>query len=256
MTRTIAFVQARSSSSRLPGKVLADLGGKPLILSMIERVSRARKLDGIVLVTSDDPSDNDLASCVATAGTPVFRGALDDVLSRFHEAAVAHPADHYVRLTGDCPLIDPAIIDAVSSLHHMQESDYCSNVAPPTFPDGMDVEIFTASLLKRAHVEATQPVEREHVSYWMYSVAAPGLRIANYRSLIDCSHVRLTVDYPDDLAFVRALWSRLDDPLTGDLFDLLRLLQAGSAEIENLHERNEGLSSMLAKQYSDTEDGE
>lgn len=249
MNRTLGFIQARSSSSRLPGKVLADIGGRPLIVSMIERVRRARNLDGIILVTSDDASDDALADCVTAAGTPVFRGALDDVLTRFHDAAIAHPADHYVRLTGDCPLIDPAVIDAVVDIHRARRSDYCSNVAPPTFPDGMDVEIFTAALLHRAHAEAQLPVEREHVSYWMYTVAAPQLRMANYSLLADCSHVRLTVDYPDDLDLVRRILTQLDTPVTADLFDILRLLQTDAAlGAANPHARNEGLASMLAAQ--------
>ena len=256
MNRTLAFIQARSSSSRLPGKVLADLGGRPLILSMIERVRLARNLDGIVLVTSEDTSDDALADCVAATGTSVFRGALDDVLARFRDAAVAHPADHYVRLTGDCPLIDPAVIDAVVDLHRAQRSDYCSNVAPPTFPDGMDVEIFTAALLHRAHAEARQPVEREHVSYWMYTVAAPQLRMANYSLLSDCSHVRLTVDYPDDLELVRRIWALLDIPVTADLFDILRLLQADPMlGAVNPHVRNEGLTSMLTAQAAAATEG-
>ncbi|MDI1325511.1 MAG: glycosyltransferase family protein [Brevundimonas sp.] len=249
MTRTLAFIQARCSSRRLPGKVLADLGGRPMILSMIDRVARAQHLDGIVLVTSEDESDDELAACVEAQGTPVFRGALDDVLARFHGAATAYPADHYVRLTGDCPLMDPTLIDAVINLHHAQGTDYCSNVAPPTFPDGMDVEVFTSALLRRAHAEARMPVEREHVSYWMYTTAAPQLRMANHSFLGDCSHIRLTVDYPDDLDLVRTLWSRLDAPLTADLFDLLRLLQADSTlRATNPHLRNEGLVTMPPEQ--------
>lgn len=245
MSRTLAFIQARCSSSRLPGKVLVDLGGRPLILSMIERARHARSIDEIILVTSDDTSDDELANCVQAAGTRVFRGALEDVLTRFHDAAVAHPADHYVRLTGDCPLIDPAVIDAVIDLHHAQRCDYCSNTAPPTFPDGMDVEIFTAALLHRAHDEARRPIEREHVSYWMYSVAAPQLRMANYSLFADCSHLRLTVDHPDDLDLVRSIWAKLATPETADLFDILRLLQANPAlAAANPHVRNEGLSSM------------
>lgn len=246
MTRTAAFIQARMSSSRLPGKVLQPLGGMPMILYMAQRVARARLLDDVVVLTSTHHSDDVLADTVTAAGLKVFRGDLDDVLKRFADAAQAVDADEIVRLTGDCPLMDPALVDAVLALRREQSADYASNVAPPNFPDGMDVECFTRSVLARAHSEAVRPSEREHVTLWMRS-ADVALRRANLAGAADLSSLRLTVDYADDLALVRRLvdgFGRLTD---FDLFDILRALwQIPGARDLNAHQRNEGLARSLA----------
>lgn len=243
MSRTLAFVQARMSSSRLPGKVLADLGGQPMIGYMLARVRRARLLDGVVLVTSTDASDDPLAEAVAGMGIAVHRGSLDDVLGRFGGAAQAFGGDVIVRLTGDCPLIDPDVIDAVLALREATGADYASNVDPPTFPDGLDVECFTRAALDRALAEATQPAEREHVTLWMRSAAA-GLARANHTGLVDASHLRLTVDYADDLGVVRSLVAReAASARPFDLFDLMRALDADQTLANaNRHARNEGLA--------------
>ena len=248
MSRTLAFIQARMSSSRLPGKVLELLQGEPLIVYMARRAARARRLDGVVVVTSTDPSDDALAAACAQASMAVFRGDLNDVLKRYAEAAEEHDAGVIVRLTGDCPLIDPVVIDAVIALRQAQGADYASNVDPPSFPDGLDVECFTRATLDHAAHRAALASEREHVTLWMRSAAA-GLRRANHRALVDLSHLRLTVDYPDDLALVRALLLRLSDKPSFDLFDVLRELsaQAGLTEL-NQHSRNEGLARSLAEE--------
>src|SRR5271154_5883802 len=138
------------SSTRLPGKVLMPLAGAPMILRQIERVERASRIDRLVLAASVDPPDDDLASAVARAGVAVHRGPLDDVLARFIGALDAHgPADHVVRLTGDCPLADPAVIDA--TIDHVIGAAYGSNPPPRrTFPKGLDVEVMTAAALRDA----------------------------------------------------------------------------------------------------------
>lgn len=242
MSRTVALIQARMSSSRFPGKVIAELGGRPMIRFMVDRVRRARRLDGVVVVTSTDASDDALVEALAATDVAVFRGSLHDVLERYGQAAEAANADVVVRLTGDCPLIDPTIIDAVVELRESSGADYCSNVAPPTFADGLDVECFTRAALDRARHEARQPAEREHVTPWMRSPAAE-LRIANLAGLVDTSHLRLTVDYPDDLEMVRAVVARLDDDRPAfDHFDILRCLAAERALLTlNRHDRNEGM---------------
>lgn len=247
MTRTVAFIQARMSSSRLPGKVLADLGGQPLISYMISRVRRARRIDAMALVTSTDASDDLLAAAVAAMGVAVHRGSLDDVLGRFGGAAQALGGDVIVRLTGDCPLIDPGVIDAVLALREAAGADYASNVDPPTFPDGLDVECFTRAALDRALAQAKEPAEREHVTLWMRSAAA-GLVRANHEGIVDASHLRLTVDYPDDLAVVRRLVEcERAAARPFDLFDLLRALDADRALADaNRHARNEGLASPVS----------
>lgn len=248
MTRCTAFIQARMSSTRFPRKVLEPIAGEPSIVYMARRVERARAVHAVVVVTSTDPTDDALAQALQDAGIGCFRGALDDVLRRFADAATAHPAQVYVRLTGDCPLIDPHVIDEVVAAREGSGADYASNVDPPTYPDGLDVECFTAAALRRAHAEAHAPAEREHVTLWMRSAAA-ALRRVNHRAIADFSALRLTVDYPDDLHAVRSLVERLPPDGRFDLYDILRVLSAERHIGElNVHGRNEGLATSLARQ--------
>lgn len=245
MTATIAFIQARMSSSRFPGKVLEPLQGEPMIAFMAKRVAKARTLDQVAVITSLDRSDDAIVSVCTEARLPVFRGSLDDVLLRYAEAAAAFDAETIVRLTGDCPLADPAVIDMVVSAHLDAAADYSSNVDPPTFPDGMDVECFTRAVLDRASREATLSPQREHVTLWMRAPEV-ALKRVNVRAIADLTHVRLTVDYPDDLEAVRRIVQAASG-LEFDLFDILRVL-TNEPEIgrTNRHDRNEGLAKSLA----------
>jgi spore coat polysaccharide biosynthesis protein SpsF (cytidylyltransferase family) len=211
------------SSTRLPGKVLAPLHEKPMILYMAQRVARARRLDGFVVVTSTDPSDDVLAATLASASIPVFRGSLHDVLKRYFDAAAEYEADEIIRLTADCPLIDPAIIDAVVDARRAANADYASNVDPPRYPNGLDVECFTREALQRAHLHATRQPEREHVTLWMRGEHA-ALHRVNLHAVADLSDLRLTVDYPDDLEVVRRITAHETPDRPLDLFDMLRVL--------------------------------
>ena len=243
--KTVALIQARMSSSRFPGKVLADLSGRPMISFMVERVRRANSVDLAAVITSADPSDDALAATMTERSIPVFRGELDDVLNRYAGAAEAYGADVIVRLTGDCPLIDARVIDEVVEWRAASDSDYCSNVAPPTYADGLDVECFTRAVLKRAQREARKAAEREHVTLWMRSDAS-GLERANVVALVDSAHLRLTVDYPDDLALVRRIVEHHHGGSDFDQYDILRYLDADRALLGiNRHERNEGLKASL-----------
>lgn len=255
MSSTIAFIQARMSSSRFPGKVLEPILGVPSILYMTRRARVARRLDNVVVVTSIDTSDDPLVTMLVEAGVPVYRGDLHDVLKRYVGAANEYAADEVVRLTGDCPLIDPSIIDAVIDARRAGEADYASNIDPPTFPDGLDCECFTRAALERANAEATTDSEREHVTLWMRSAAAR-LRRASYSGLVDASRLRLTVDYPDDLAAVRRLVGLMPSP-EFDFYDLLRVLVTNPDIIAlNPHARNEkiakpvGLTGQAIQEYS------
>jgi spore coat polysaccharide biosynthesis protein SpsF (cytidylyltransferase family) len=246
MSRTVAFIQARMSSSRFPGKVLEPLAGVPLILFMARRAQRARSLDQVAVVTSTDASDDALVAVAERAALPLFRGSLHDVLARFASAARHFDADEVVRLTGDCPLIDPATIDAVVSVRREQRADYASNIDPPTYPDGLDVEAFSRAALERAQREARLPSQREHVTLWMRDAAA-ALHRVNVRNVVDCSRLRLTVDYPDDLYAVRRVVERLPHAADADLFDILRVLATTPDILSyNAHARNEGLQKSLA----------
>jgi len=247
MKKTAALIQARMSSTRFPGKVLEPLAGRPSIVFMVERARRAQSLDAVVVVTSTDASDDPLAATLSRHGIECFRGDLHDVLARYHVAAQQSGATTVVRLTGDCPLVDPALVDAVVAARLADRADYASNVDPPTFPDGLDIECFSSEALRRAFQEASAPAEREHVTPWMRS-AASGLRRTNLRGLADLSHLRLTVDYPDDLTVVRRVvdhCSRRNAHF--DLYDVLRCLAAEPELMElSRHARNEGFAKSAA----------
>ncbi|HMF14076.1 MAG TPA: NTP transferase domain-containing protein, partial [Gemmataceae bacterium] len=148
--RTVAVVQARMGSSRLPGKALADLAGRPVLWHVVQRVQRARRADEVVVATSTSPADDPIDYFCTRAGIPVFRGSEIDVLDRVYQAARERPADAVVRITGDCPLIDPAVIDRVLENYAGGDYDYVSNVIHYTYPDGMDVEVLSMMALARA----------------------------------------------------------------------------------------------------------
>lgn len=244
--RTVGVIQARMSSSRLPGKALMDLGGMPLLAFMVERVARATSLDDIIIATSTHPSDDPLDTAMTKLGRCVFRGSLDDVLARFVGAAEASSADIIVRMTGDCPLIDPELIDLVVAAIKDGLGTYASNSSPPSYPDGLDCEAFTAELLMRAHREARRPSEREHVTPFM---RLPGkAQCAVISSAIDLSALRWTVDYVDDLELVRKMVEGLGrQAILADRFDYLRVFeQLGHSALRHRHDRNEGYLASLA----------
>ncbi len=203
----LALLQARMSSRRLPGKVLKPILGKPMILHQIDRIRRARLIEELVLVTSTDASDDELATACQDYGVSVFRGNLDDVLDRFYQAAVGADADHIVRLTGDCPLADPAVIDQVIRLHLDGNFDYTSNAHPPTMPDGLDVEIFRFQELANAWRATNEKYDREHVTAWIYHRAECSL--GNLENIPDLSALRWTVDEPEDFEFVRNVYEAI-----------------------------------------------
>ena len=205
----LAILQARMSSSRLPGKVLAPVLGEPMIGRQIERVGRARSIDRLVVATSDDPSDDPLAAYVERLGAPVFRGSLQDVLGRFTAAADAFgPAEHIVRLTADCPLTDPTVIDACVALHLETGADYTTNGQQRTYPVGLDVEALPAAALATADREASDPYDREHVTAFLYR-RPERFKLAHLRQAVDRSALRWTVDHPADLEFVRRVYEAL-----------------------------------------------
>lgn len=241
MPETVALIQARMSSSRLPGKVLAELGGKPMICFMVDRVARAQSVDQIAVVTSEDPSDDVLVETLAAHGVETIRGPLDDVLARYALAAERFSATTFLRLTGDCPLIDPQLIDQVVELKRARGLDYASNIDPPGFADGMDIECFSREALFRAHVQAQKQPEREHVTLWMRE-AENELERANLPSAFPSQNLRLTVDYADDLEVARRIVNALGRAF--DYFDILRFLQHNRDVLGmNIHGRNEALKT-------------
>lgn len=230
----LAVLQARMSSTRLPGKVMADVVGAPMILRQIERLQRSRRLEGIVVATSDDPGDDGLAEMLALNGVAVHRGPLDDVLARYEGALARYPAQVVARLTGDCPLADPAVIDAVVDLLLDEDLDYAANTpAHRTYPKGLDVEVMRVPCLLRAAREAQDPYEREHVTPYLYR--RPDLFNQAFVSQdTDEGEVRWTVDRPDDLEFVRAVYGALyaDTPAFGS--DDVRAFVRGRPDLARL----------------------
>ena len=253
----LGIVQARSTSSRLPGKVLLPIEGIPMVVYQLERLKRCESLDRLVLATSCDSSDDDLASVVESAGYTVYRGDLQDVLRRFRDCALHHDADIVVRLTGDCPFSDPMLVDELVEAFIDGVWDYLANCVDEkqlSVPDGFDVEVFRAPLLERALNEARLPSEREHVTPWFRSEHA-GLVWGHFQHTPARPFYRVTVDDPEDLEVVRQIASALgaDNPCFGvdAVVDYLHNHPALAGR--NLHtERNAGYLKSLA---SDSDGG-
>ena len=204
----LAVLQARMSSTRMPGKVMAPVLGEPMIWRQIERMRRARSLSRIVVATSTAASDDTLAGFLLGRGVSVYRGDLNDVLGRFSACAEAWSPDHVVRFTADCPLTDPRVIDAAVALAITSGAAYTSNCERRTYPDGLDVEVIAAGALAAAAAEATDPSEREHVTPFIRS-RPERFPQAHVTGVQDLGDLRWTVDRPEDFAFVREVFRKL-----------------------------------------------
>jgi glutamate-1-semialdehyde 2,1-aminomutase len=203
--KTVAIVQARMGSTRFPNKVMQDIDGVPLIGLLLERLSRARRVSSIVLATSVEPSNARLAEYVQGLGFGVYRGSEVDVLDRYYQAARAAGANLVLRITGDCPLVDPDLVDALVQKLTATGVDYASNVAPPSYPDGLDAEVFTFAALERAWSETRDPRDREHVTPYLRESGR--FSCANLANPEDLSAERWTVDEPHDLELVRHVFA-------------------------------------------------
>ena len=245
----LAVLQARVSSNRLPGKVLATILGTPMLALQIERVQRVRQIDHLTVATSASLEDEAIARLCADLGIACFRGALDDVLDRFYQAALPHQPDHVVRLTGDCPLADWTLIDRIISHHLDGDFDYTSNTIVPTFPDGLDVEVFRFESLERTWREATRPSEREHVTPHLKSSGQ--FKTANFSMPVDHSDLRWTVDEAEDLALIKIVYEELylknPEFTTEDVLELIRQRPELKA-INSKHERNAGFALSFLKE--------
>jgi glutamate-1-semialdehyde 2,1-aminomutase len=171
MMKVVAIVQARMGSTRLPNKVMKVIGGRPMIALLLSRLSMAKQISEVVVATSTDSKNLPLANAVRDLGFCCFQGSEDDVLDRYYQAAKQSRADVIVRITGDCPLVDPTLVDEMIMGYRSNNVDYFSNINPPTYPDGLDIEVFSIGALERAASEATSSFDREH--------ATPYLRASN-----------------------------------------------------------------------------
>jgi spore coat polysaccharide biosynthesis protein SpsF len=208
MTDTIAIIQARMNSSRLPGKVLADISGQPMLSWVARRAQRASTITRVAVATTTDPSDDPVEAACQMLGIECCRGSQFDVLDRYYQCARALGAEVIVRITADCPLMDPALIDQVVSEFNHACVDFAANRLPPpwhrTYPIGLDVEVCTFAALERAWKEATLPYEREHVMPYLYD-EPDRFRITILDNQADYGSLRWTVDTPEDLEFIRRL---------------------------------------------------
>ncbi|MFP4322568.1 MAG: cytidylyltransferase domain-containing protein [Anaerolineales bacterium] len=244
-----AIVQARLGSRRLPEKVLQEVAGQPLIGHVIQRVRAAQKVERVILATTDQPADDRLVEWAESQAIPVFRGSENDVLCRYVEAAQAFDASVVVRITGDCPLLDPQVIDATIGLFQSADYAYVNNFMPRTYPDGLDTEVIRLEALQAAHQAATLPSDREHVTPFIrkHPGRFPQVGLTYPK---DLSMYRWTVDEPADLAFVTRIFQALypRDPL----FDMKAIIGLLARQPELLHinqgiPTNEGYAVSLAK---------
>jgi spore coat polysaccharide biosynthesis protein SpsF (cytidylyltransferase family) len=208
--QVLAVIQARLGSTRLPGKTLAEIAGRPMLAHVVERARAIPGVGGVVLATTDRPEDERLVEFARQAGLPWIRGSEADVLDRFHLGLERYPAEVVVRVTPDCPLLDPEVSGLVLAeyVRRAGEVDYVSNVHPPTYPDGLDTEVISREALEAAWREADLPSDREHVTSYVWH--RPGrFRLANVAHARDLSALRWTVDTAADLEFVRAVYAAL-----------------------------------------------
>jgi len=223
----VAIIQARMGSSRLPGKVLMDIGGSPMLTRVVVRARRAQTLGRVVVATTWDESDDPVAAYCRQQGFPVVRGDPQDVLDRYYQAARQFGAQTIVRLTGDCPLIDPREIDHTVRAFQRSGVDFSANRLPPpwerTTPIGMDTEVVTFKALEKAWQEAGQQHQREHVMPYFYEEEGR-FRVLLVDHTPNLGHLRLTVDTPEDLALIRKIYTAFGNSDSFSLKDILDLL--------------------------------
>jgi len=250
MSKVLTILQARCSSSRLPGKVLRPLLGIPMLLRQIERVRRADKIGTLLVATSTDATDDALAKLCRDNGIACYRGSLADVLDRFYQAAAEHAPNYVVRLTGDCPLADPTVIDLVIQACIDNDADYASNALEASWPDGLDVEVFRFDALERAWKEGRLLSEREHVTPYIHK--HPELfKLHKVSAAENLGHLRWTVDNIEDFEFVSQVYAALypQNPAF-DSRDVLMLLRARPelGAINTHIARNEGYTQSLSRE--------
>ncbi|MFA7289250.1 MAG: glycosyltransferase family protein [Melioribacteraceae bacterium] len=205
----VVIVQARLGSTRLPSKVLKVLSGKPVLYHVIERIKQAKLVDDIVIATTDLDNDEPLVEYLRENKINYYRGSSDDVLSRYYETAVKYKADIIIRITSDCPLIDPEVIDSIiKSYLENNKYDYVSNTIMRTFPRGLDVELFTFAALKKSFNEAEQKSEREHVTPYIYNNREI-FNVYSFVSKTNLSFLRWTLDTPEDYQLIKEIYDSL-----------------------------------------------
>jgi spore coat polysaccharide biosynthesis protein SpsF len=222
--KTVLIIQARMGSTRLPGKVLQPIAGQSMLARTCRRAARANRIDEAIVATSVHPQDDPVVDECRRLDLPCFRGSEEDVLDRFYRAAEARRADLVVRVTSDCPLIDPELIDDVIEAMLRDRPHYAANVLERTYPRGLDTEATPRDALEQAWREAVEPYERSHVMPYFYQ-NPQRFRLRSVVGEANFSHYRWTVDSPDDLALVRTLYRRMDCDDAFSWRDVIGLLE-------------------------------
>lgn len=246
----IAILQARTTSTRLPRKILLRLFGKTVLEHIITRVHAAKTVDAICVATTTNATDDVTASIARSCGANVYRGSEDDVLDRFYQAACQTQADTIIRVTADDPFKDPDVIDLIVQTFEQGGFDYVSNTMQPTYPEGIDVEVFSMAALTRAWQEVSLPSEHEHVTPYIWK-HPDRFRTQNVTYMEDLSHMRWTLDKPEDWVFIQQVYDALypEKPIFL-MNDILHLLQERPflADLQSATVRNEGYLKSLAEE--------
>ena len=235
--KVLAIIQARMGSTRLPGKVLRDLHGKKILEIIIERVSMSDYIDQIAVATSIESQDDLIEAWCDSKHLACFRGSEDDVLDRFYKTASYYNGELIVRITADDPLKDSKIIDrAIASFRDDKELDYCSNTIIPSYPEGLDIEVFTFSALQEAWTNAKLPSEREHVTPYIWK-NNDHFKTKNFRYREDLSTWRWTLDTPKDLLFFEEIFLKYKNNMSVDFEEVINFLK----DNDHLTKINEGI---------------
>lgn len=239
--RVIAIVQARMGSTRLSGKVLRPLGGQTVLSRVIQRVRRFRLIDDLLVATTVEPADDAIMKEAERCSVEIFRGSEDDVLDRYYRAACQARADAVVRITSDCPLIDPEVSDHTIQKFLDSRPDYASNALERTYPRGLDTEVVRFAALERAWKEATEPYQRAHVTPYLYQ-NPDKFQVLSVKGPSDLSGYRWTLDTPEDLEFLQEVYARLGGAEDFTWHGVLRLMERepGLAE-KNQHIQQKAL---------------
>jgi spore coat polysaccharide biosynthesis protein SpsF len=246
LAKPIIIIQARTDSKRLPRKVLFKIDKKPLIWHVIERMKRVKGVEWVVLATTRRKNDEILLKIARDCGIMTFKGDTHDVLNRYYQCALQYDADPIIRITGDCPLIDPSLVEKMLNYYMKNNYDYVTNIFPPTFPDGLDTEIFSLRILGKIAQKAKLSSDREHVTSYIRNHPNE-FRISNYENKDDFSGLRWTVDEKRDLKLVRTIYAKMKPKIVFPMESIIKMISKNPKilQINTGINRNEGYLKSL-----------
>ena len=248
MTNPTIIIQARLGSKRFPKKVLAKIGKKPMIWYSIERIKRVPGIKQVILATTKNSQDEVLLKIAKNCDILSFKGKTYDVLDRYYQCGLEFNADPIVRITGDCPLIDSTIIKKMLEKFNKSNYDYISNIFPPTFPDGLDIEIFSFKTLEKVHHKVKLRSDKEHVTSYIRNHPKE-FKIFNYENTKDLSKLRWTVDEKQDLIFVKRIYNKMKPKNNFSMKSILKIIEKDPniSKINSKISRNEGYMKSVKK---------